>query len=42
VAGSGITLLPLTLKPGRYKVAWHSVGQDTHAMKGSFSFEVIP
>jgi len=42
VAGSGITLLPLALRPGRYKVAWHSVGQDTHRMKGSFSFEVVP
>ena len=42
VAGSGITLLPLALKPGRYKVTWHSVGQDTHPMKGSFSFEIVP
>jgi methionine-rich copper-binding protein CopC len=42
VAGSGITLLPLALKPGRYKVDWHSVGQDTHRMKGSFSFEIVP
>jgi methionine-rich copper-binding protein CopC len=42
VAGSGITLLPLPLKPGRYRVAWHSVGQDTHRMKGSFSFEIVP
>lgn len=42
VAGSTITLLPMGLKPGRYKVAWHSVGQDTHRMTGSFSFDVIP
>jgi copper resistance protein C len=42
VAGSGITLLPLALRPGRYKVTWHSVGQDTHPMKGSFSFEIVP
>lgn len=42
VTGSGITLLPMSLKPGRYKVAWHSVGQDTHRMTGSFSFEIVP
>ena len=42
VAGSGITLLPMSLRPGRYTVSWHSVGQDTHRMTGSFSFEVVP
>ena len=40
VGGATITLLPLTLKPGAYKVNWHSVGHDTHRMAGSFSFTV--
>ena len=40
VGGATITLLPLTLKPGAYKVSWHSVGHDTHRMAGSFSFKV--
>ncbi len=42
VGGDTITLLPLTLKPGAYRVAWHSVGQDTHRLAGSFGFTVIP
>jgi len=42
VAGSTITLLPMALKPGRYKVEWHSVGRDTHRMSGGFGFEVVP
>jgi hypothetical protein len=42
VAGKVITLLPMSLKPGRYKVAWHSVGHDTHRITGSFSFDVVP
>jgi methionine-rich copper-binding protein CopC len=42
VGGDTITLLPLTLKPGAYKVTWHSVGQDTHRLAGSFGFTVIP
>ena len=42
VAGGVITLLPMTLKPGRYSVTWHSVGHDTHRITGSFSFEVVP
>jgi methionine-rich copper-binding protein CopC len=42
VAGSAITLLPMSLKPGRYKVDWHSVGHDTHRITGSFSFDVVP
>jgi methionine-rich copper-binding protein CopC len=40
VGGATITLLPLALKPGAYKVTWHSVGRDTHPMRGSFSFKV--
>jgi methionine-rich copper-binding protein CopC len=42
VAGTVITLLPMSLKPGRYKVDWHSVGHDTHRITGSFSFDVVP
>jgi methionine-rich copper-binding protein CopC len=42
VGGQTITLLPLTLKPGAYKVTWRSVGQDTHRLTGSFGFTVIP
>jgi copper resistance protein C len=42
VGGTSITLLPLTLKPGAYKVSWQSVGQDTHRLTGSFGFTVIP
>jgi len=37
-----ITLMPLALKPGAYKVTWHSVGHDTHRVSGSFRFMVIP
>jgi methionine-rich copper-binding protein CopC len=42
VNGSSITLLPFSLRPGLYTVAWHSVGHDTHRVTGSFSFTVVP
>jgi methionine-rich copper-binding protein CopC len=42
VGGASITLLPMGLKPGAYKVSWHSVGHDTHRISGSFSFTVVP
>jgi methionine-rich copper-binding protein CopC len=42
VGSDTITLLPLTLKPGAYEVTWHSVGQDTHRLTGSFGFTVVP
>jgi methionine-rich copper-binding protein CopC len=42
VGGTTITLLPLGLRPGVYKVTWHSVGRDTHRLSGNFSFKVIP
>jgi methionine-rich copper-binding protein CopC len=42
VGGAAITLLPLSLKPGAYKVSWHSVGHDTHRVSGSFGFKVVP
>ena len=42
VGGTTITLMPLALKPGTYKVSWHSVGHDTHRITGTFSFKVVP
>jgi hypothetical protein len=42
VGGATITLMPLGLRPGDYKVNWHSVGHDTHRVGGSFGFKVIP
>lgn len=30
------------LAPGDYKVEWHAVSDDTHRVKGSFSFSVTP
>ena len=42
VGGATITLMPLGLRPGAYKVTWHGVGHDTHRVSGSFSFKVIP
>jgi len=41
VGGTTITLLPLSLRPGAYKVSWHSVGHDTHRVGGSFRFTVV-
>ena len=31
-----------TLAPGKYTVAWHAVGDDTHHVEGKFNFEVKP
>jgi len=28
------------LPSGNYKVQWHAVGEDTHRVKGSYSFSV--
>ena len=30
------------LPPGNYKVEWHAVSDDTHRVKGSYSFSVAP
>ncbi len=30
------------LAPGEYKVEWHAVSDDTHRVKGSYSFSVTP
>ena len=37
-------IVPLTgdLAPGKYTVAWHAVGDDTHRVEGKYSFEVKP
>lgn len=42
VGTTTITLMPLALKPGTYKVTWHSVGHDTHRVSGGFTFTVVP
>jgi len=37
-------LVPLNepLPPGDYTVEWHAVSDDTHRVKGSYSFSVAP
>ena len=37
-------IVPLSaeLVPGKYTVAWHAVGDDTHKVDGKYSFEVKP
>ena len=30
------------LAPGGYNVEWHAVSEDTHRVKGSYSFSVTP
>ncbi len=30
------------LKPGKYTVTWHAVGDDTHRVEGKYNFEVKP
>ena len=37
-------LVPVTgtLAPGKYTVAWHAVGDDTHRTEGKYNFEVKP
>ena len=37
-----IVPLKAALAPGRYTVEWHVVSEDTHRVKGSYSFEVRP
>jgi len=32
--------LPSPLMPGRYTVTWHAVSEDTHRVKGEYSFRV--
>jgi copper resistance protein C len=46
VAGDGKKQLFVPLKPqlapGKYTVEWHAVSEDTHRVKGSFTFKVEP
>ena len=37
-------IVPLTgpLKPGKYTVTWHAVGDDTHRTEGHYDFDVKP
>ena len=35
-----IVPLKMALAPGKYNVAWHAVGDDTHKVQGRYSFEV--
>jgi copper resistance protein C len=37
-----IVPLKSPLAPGQYTVEWHAVSEDTHRIKGSYSFEVKP
>jgi methionine-rich copper-binding protein CopC len=37
-----IVPLTATLAPGKYTVAWHAVGDDTHRTEGKYNFEVKP
>jgi methionine-rich copper-binding protein CopC len=32
--------LPAPLTAGRYKVTWHAVSEDTHRVKGEYSFAI--
>jgi copper resistance protein C len=39
-----LMIVPISdkLTPGEYKVEWHAVSDDTHRVKGSYSFSVAP
>ena len=41
-ANKKVLVVPIEeqLPPGDYKVEWHAVSDDTHRVKGSFSFSV--
>src|ERR1700737_2946711 len=41
-ANKKLLIVPLTeqLPPGDYKVEWHAVSDDTHRVKGNYSFSV--
>jgi copper resistance protein C len=43
-ANKKLLVVPVTeqLPPGDYKVEWHAVSDDTHRVKGNFSFSVAP
>jgi methionine-rich copper-binding protein CopC len=37
-----IVPLGASLAPGKYTVAWHAVGDDTHHVEGKYNFTVKP
>jgi copper resistance protein C len=43
-ANRKILVVPMKeqLTPGAYNVEWHAVSEDTHRVKGSYSFSVMP
>jgi copper resistance protein C len=43
-ANKKLLVVPVTeqLPPGDYNVEWHAVSDDTHRVKGHFSFSVAP
>jgi methionine-rich copper-binding protein CopC len=43
-ANKKILVVPVKkqLAPGGYNVEWHAVSEDTHRVKGSYSFRVTP
>ena len=43
-ANKKLLVVPVSeqLSPGDYKVEWHAVSDDTHRVKGNFSFSVAP
>ena len=43
-ANKKLLVVPVTeqLPPGDYNVEWHAVSDDTHRVKGNFSFSVAP
>ena len=43
-ANKSVLVVPISeaLPAGNYKVEWHVVSEDTHRMKGTYSFSVNP
>jgi methionine-rich copper-binding protein CopC len=41
-ASKNVLVVPIgePLPPGNYKVEWHAVAEDTHRVKGAYSFSV--
>ncbi len=42
LASKNVLIVPIgePLPPGNYKVEWHAVAEDTHRVKGAYSFSV--
>ena len=43
-ANKNVLIVPISeqLPAGNYKVEWHAVSEDTHRVKGTYSFSVHP